>query len=246
VEVSDAAGPDLDAPEDAASSSAAGSGGSDAAASPLDEWPEPRPGWTTLKVLGLVAAVGFVAVMLALALQSRFDGEAEDSVDVGFMRDMIAHHEQAIQLGLLGVANTQDPGVNHFAQEAIVAQQWEVGYMTALLEDWGYDTGVLDRDAMAWMGMPTPLAEMPGMATPEQLAALRDASGAEADALFLQLMTDHHVGGVHMAEAAAATANDERVVALAERMARNQQREIQEYQRQADALGVTLEPIQVD
>ena len=59
-------------------------------------------------------------------------------------------------------------------------------------------------------------------------------------------MTDHHVGGVHMAEAAAATANDERVVALAERMARNQQREIQEYQRQAKALGITLDPIQVD
>ena len=94
--------------------------------------------------------------------------------------------------------------------------------------------------------MGTPLAQMPGMATPEQLAELRDLRGAEADAAFLQLMTNHHIGGVHMAEEAAATANDERVRALAERMARNQQREIQEYQRQAEALGVTLVPIQVD
>ena len=46
-----------------------------------------------MKVAGLVAVAGCVAVLLALALQSRFDGEAEDSVDVGFMRDMISHHE---------------------------------------------------------------------------------------------------------------------------------------------------------
>jgi uncharacterized protein (DUF305 family) len=205
-----------------------------------DEWGAPTHGWTTLKVVGLVAAVGFVAVLIALALQSRFDGEPEDSVDVGFMRDMISHHEQAIQLGLLGVANTEEPGVNHFAQESIVAQQWEIGYMTALLEDWGYDTGATDRDAMVWMDMPTSLAEMPGMATDEQMAAFRQMSGAEADAEFLRLMAAHHQGGLHMAEEARDRANDPRVVALATRMAKNQEREIAEYQRQADALGVDL------
>lgn len=63
-----------------------------------------------------------------------------------------SHHEQAIQLGLLGVANTEDPGVNHFAQEAIIAQQWEIGYMTALLEDWGYGTGSTERGNQEWSG----------------------------------------------------------------------------------------------
>jgi uncharacterized protein (DUF305 family) len=202
---------------------------------------EPVPSWTTAKVLGLVAAVGFVAVLLALVLQSRFDGEAEDSVDVGFLRDMVAHHEQAIQLGLLGVANAEDPDVEHFAQESVVAQQWEIGYMTALLEDWGFDTGDLDRDAMTWMDMaPTPVEDMPGMATDEELAALRTASGAEADELFLQLMSRHHQGGVHMAEEAAERANDPRVRDLAERMALNQQREIQEYEAKAASIGVEL------
>jgi uncharacterized protein (DUF305 family) len=201
----------------------------------------PGEGWTTAKVVGLVAAVGFIAVLLALALQSRFDGQPEDSVDVGFMRDMITHHEQAIQLGLLGVDNGQDDDVGHFAQEAIVAQQWEVGYMTALLQDWGYDTGSTERDGMVWMDMATPLGNMPGMASDEQMAAFRDMRGAEADAEFLRLMTAHHVGGVHMAEDAAERANDDRVVALAERMARNQQREIQEYRRQAQSMGIELE-----
>ena len=71
------------------------------------------------------------------------------------MRDMIAHHEQAIQLGLLGVANAEDPAVSTSPRRSIVAQQWEIGYMTALLEDWGYDTGSTDRDAMVWMDMST-------------------------------------------------------------------------------------------
>lgn len=202
---------------------------------------DPTAGWTTLKVVGLVAAAGFVAVLLALALQSRFDGQPEDSVDVGFLRDMISHHEQAIQLGLLGVANTEEPGVNHFAQEAIVGQQWEIGYMTALLEDWGHDTGSVDRDTMIWMDMPTPVANMPGMASEEEMAAFRQMRGAEADAEFLRLMTIHHEGGLHMAEEAAANANDDRVVALAERMLVKQQREIEEYQRQAQALGIELD-----
>jgi uncharacterized protein (DUF305 family) len=202
---------------------------------------EPVSSWTTPKVLGLVAAVGFVAVLLALVLQSRFDGEAEGSVDVGFLQDMVAHHEQAIQLGLLGVANAEDPDVGHFAQESVVAQQWEIGYMTALLEDWGFDTGDPDRDAMTWMDMaPTSVEDMPGMASEEELAALRTASGAEADELFLQLMSRHHQGGVHMAEEAAERANDPRVRDLAERMARNQQREIQEYEAKAASIGVEL------
>lgn len=203
---------------------------------------EPSSGWTTLKVVGLVAAVGFVAVLLALVLQSRFDGEAADSVDVGFLQDMIAHHEQAIQLGLLGVANAEDPDVVHFAQEAIVAQQWEIGYMTAMLEDWGYGTGDLDREAMEWMDMaPTSVEDMPGMASAEELAALRSASGAEADELFLELMARHHVGGVHMAEEAAERANDDRVLDMAERMALNQQREIEEYRNKAASIGVELD-----
>lgn len=212
--------------------------GGSAASERFDDQPG---GWTNLKVAGLVAVAGFVAVLLALTLASRFDGEAEDSVDVGFMRDMISHHEQAIQLGLLGVANAQDPDVVQFAQETIIAQQWEIGYMTALLEDWGYDTGSIERDAMAWMGMPGAVADMPGMATDDEMAALRSAEGAQADELFLQLMARHHAGGQHMTDEAAERAGDPRVRELAARMARNQRGEIAEYQRRADALGVQLD-----
>ncbi|MFF2012458.1 DUF305 domain-containing protein [Streptomyces sp. NPDC058195] len=44
---------------------------------------------------------------------------------------------------------------------------------------------------------------MPGMATRTELARLRDASGRAAEVLYLQLMTDHHKGGVDMARGCA-------------------------------------------
>ena len=43
-------------------------------------------------------------------------------------------------------------------------------------------------------------ALMPGMATDAELKKLGTLNGKQAEILYLQLMTDHHKGGVHMAE----------------------------------------------
>lgn len=198
------------------------------------------PFWSTPKVIGLVVVVAAFGVVLALMLQPRFTEPAEDSADVGFLQDMIAHHEQAVQLGLIASDGATDHTVRHFGVEAIVAQQYEVGYMTSLLEDWGYGTGDADRDAMAWMGMPTSVEQMPGMASEQEMAEFRDMTGSDVDVAFMRLMIAHHRGGVHMAEDAMANASDERVRALAGRMAKNQRAEIAEYEARADKLGFEL------
>jgi uncharacterized protein (DUF305 family) len=70
---------------------------------------------------------------------------------------------------------------------------------------------------------------MPGMQSDDTIAALRAASGADADRLFLTMMRDHHRGGVHMAEYAAEHAGSTRVRNLASMMARVQSGEIDEY-----------------
>jgi uncharacterized protein (DUF305 family) len=41
---------------------------------------------------------------------------------------------------------------------------------------------------------------MPGMATPEQLEALKAAQGKEFDRMFLQLMIEHHLGAIEMSK----------------------------------------------
>jgi uncharacterized protein (DUF305 family) len=43
-------------------------------------------------------------------------------------------------------------------------------------------------------------ASMPGMLSPEQLASLTDASGAEFDRLFLEFMIFHHQGAITMVQ----------------------------------------------
>jgi len=197
-------------------------------------------GWTTPKVVVLAVVAALMAALVAVSVADRVGTPSEGSVDVGFLRDMIHHHEQAIQLGVIGNANAGDPNVAHFALEAVITQQYEIGYMEALLEDWGYGTGDADRDAMAWMDMPTALERMPGMATGEQLEEFRGLEGAAADEAFLRLMTEHHRGGIHMAVYAREHASDPRVVDLADRMARNQSAEISEYAARAQLLGIDL------
>jgi len=79
---------------------------------------------------------------------------------------------------------------------------------------------------------------MPGMATPEQLADLRDANGQPAEVLFLQLMLQHHLGGIHMAEAILELSDDDDVTWLAEAMVSSQQKEIVAIQALLADLGV--------
>jgi len=205
-----------------------------------DETFDAPRGLGTWQVVGLVVVVALVAVLATVVIQERVGTPAEDSVDVGFLQDMISHHGQAVQLGAVGAETATDPSTRHFAQEALIAQQYEVGYMTALLEDWGLGTGDLDRDAMKWMGTPTAVEDMAGMLPAETVEAYSQVTGDEANGEFLRLMSEHHRGGLHMAEYAMEHASDERVRALATRIANNQRAELREYQMVADRLGVTL------
>lgn len=151
------------------------------------------------------------------------------SVDVGFLRDMIVHHDQGVQMANIALAEVDDPLVASLAKDVLVWQRYEIGVMSAWLGDWGYDTGGLDRTAMAWMNQPVPLAVMPGMQEPERMEQLRSASGLQREVLFLEMMTEHHQGGVHMASYASEHARWAKVRDFAGVLARNQAGEIAEY-----------------
>ena len=149
-------------------------------------------------------------------------------MDVGFMRDMSDHHDQAVQLALLHLDNGSDEVLRGFAVDTIASQRYEIGLMEARLRDWHVGRGSLPRKAMGWMGTATPVEEMPGMATRAELAELASLSGAPADRLFIRLMTEHHEGGIHMAEHAMQHADTEIVRDLAERIAKTQRLEIRD------------------
>jgi len=201
---------------------------------------EAASGWAVSKVVGLVAAVALLAVVATVVLTDRLGTPSSGSVDVGFLQDMTAHHGQAVEIAAIGAENATDPEMRSFAREVLIFQQYEVGYMEALLEEWGYSTGDSDRTAMKWMNMSSPVAAMPGMSPDSALRNARTVTGPAANAEYLRLMYTHHRGGIHMAEYAAKNAKDPRVVALAERIQSQQSSELADYERAAAKLGIKL------
>jgi uncharacterized protein (DUF305 family) len=185
-----------------------------------------RQQWVVMAaaVAFLAGAVGF---MLGAA-QGEPDRPARNSVDVGFLLDMRNHHEQAIQMSLYELRHGENLTVKGFASDIHYFQAYEIGLMERQLSLWGIDPQDRPATAMQWMGHPTKVNAMPGMATKTEFDALGDARGADEDALFVRLMQDHHRGGITMAEYAVAHAKTKFVRDLAGRMARVQTVEIQE------------------
>lgn len=189
--------------------------------------------WGPLVAILAVALV--VAVCAGLLLRERLSSPGNDSVDAGFARDMQIHHAQAVDMSYAVIVATEDPTIRAIAFDILTTQQAQIGTMSGWLDAWelpAYSSAPL----MAWMedghgghdGHDTDSdgALMPGMATEAEMEQLREATGVAAEILFLQLMIEHHRGGVHMARDAAENAEVEDVRALAERMAAAQEVEI--------------------
>jgi uncharacterized protein (DUF305 family) len=198
----------------------------------------PGLSWTRVAVLG--AALAFLGFAVGFFV-TRDQPPSASSADVGFLQDMITHHDQALGVAALTVAYGENASVRTFAREVLTQQSYEVGVMTQMLAEWGFSRDERSDEAMAWMGMPVPVEQMPGLLTDEQLAAVDEARGAELDQLFLELMAEHHRGGLHMAQAGAELAGDDDVAELAARLERNQASEINEYRQTAERLGMDID-----
>ena len=187
------------------------------------------PGLAYPRVAALVLVVALLVAGVTYWLTRPDTPGNPTAVDTGFVLDMRTHHQQAVEMALIELGNGENPVVMGFAREILVRQNVELGLMAAELDDWGIDGATRPDTAMDWMGHGVPYEEMPGLASDDQMAALRDASGTDADARFLELMAEHHRGGIHMAEYAAAHARTDDVRELAATMVAIQGVEINEY-----------------
>lgn len=180
---------------------------------------------TGLRVVALLVAVAFLAGAVGWSVGQR-DRDPLSSTDVGFLQDMGYHHEQAVQLSLLILAKDEvDPGLKSFAQEIIIGQRYEQGLFNAILDRFDHPSEP-GSEVMAWMGPGLPRDEMEGLATEEQVQELRDAEGADAEALWIALITNHHLGGLHMADWAARNGQDRATRNIARAMVRSQRGEV--------------------
>jgi uncharacterized protein (DUF305 family) len=141
-------------------------------------------------------------------------------VDVTFAQDMIVHHEGALQMAQLADGRAQDPRVLDLAGRIEAAQDPEIQTMTGWLEDWGQPTSPAQSGDMSG-GM-----DMGGMNM--DIEGLEAASGPGFDRMWLQMMTEHHLGAVDMAQTEIADGQNADAIALAEQIVESQSAEIDE------------------
>ncbi len=113
--------------------------------------------------------------------------------DAQFMRDMIPHHQQALEMSRLAPDRTNSPELLEIAGKIEAAQGDEITFM----EQWLTSRGESVDQSHAHTGHHM----MKGMATEAQMASLAAASGVEFDRQFLSLMITHHEGAIDMVEA---------------------------------------------
>lgn len=160
-------------------------------------------GWMAGTAAAVLVAAGAITYAVAEDDGSSSTPSA-DSADAGFARDMAVHHQQAVEMSYIVRDRTDDEDVRRLAYDIAQTQANQRGMLMGWLDLW--ELPKVSSDApMTWMGMGDMAsgedgALMPGMATNTEMKKLEGLSGKQAEIFYLQLMTDHHKGGIHMAE----------------------------------------------
>jgi uncharacterized protein (DUF305 family) len=113
-----------------------------------------------------------------------------NAADVTYVQNMIVHHRQAVDMALLAPNRAASAKLKNLADRIQDVQGPEIQYMSTWLRE--QEQAVPDHHGRH--------DGMPGMATPEQLEALKAARGKEFDRMFLQLMIEHHLGAIEMSK----------------------------------------------
>jgi uncharacterized protein (DUF305 family) len=141
----------------------------------------------------LALAIMFAAWIFFVLGDLRGRFPKENSPEVMFARNMIAHHAQAVDMATRIRENSTDQELRTFALDIMLTQQNQIGQMQAWLQLWSVPQEGLEAP-MQGMG------EAMGMASQEHVNELSSLSMSEAEVRFLQLLIRHHEGGVMMAQ----------------------------------------------
>ncbi|HEX6498209.1 MAG TPA: DUF305 domain-containing protein [Micromonosporaceae bacterium] len=191
--------------------------------------------WLALLGVLLAVAAAYTGGYLTPALRAPGD----HSPEAGFARDMSTHHAQAVDMAMMAYPKATLPEVRILAADIAMTQENQIGVMHTWLLNWHDSVNSLDPP-MSWMpDGPEALHDglMPGMATPQEMDKLRNATGKDVDILFCQLMLRHHLGGIHMVDGVLAVSHNQQVRDLATAMKTGQSGEVEVMHHLLDQLG---------
>ena len=120
--------------------------------------------------------------------------------DVEFMQGMITHHAQAVEMTALIESRTENKEIRLLGARISKSQSGEIEFMKRWLEIRRETVSppMTGHDMSNRHDLSSHHTLMPGMLTPKQMDALRKATGAEFDRLFLTGMIQHHNGALVM------------------------------------------------
>ena len=167
----------------------------------------------------------------ASSRQTASNGDVFNQADVKFATDMIPHHAQAVEMVNMTPGRTLDPAVQQLADQIREAQVPEVQTMTGWLTAWGKEVPAtsIDHEHADMEGMDSMEdmnQDMPGMMSADEMQQLKDASDAEFQTMWLQMMQKHHEGAIEMAKTEEQNGTFPAAVSLAKSIISGQQKEI--------------------
>jgi uncharacterized protein (DUF305 family) len=190
--------------------------------SPLPWWQNP------INILTMLVTMALAAGMVGWLVRDTADPRPNE-VDIGFLQDMREHHENAVAISFVFLDRAETQGsLRTVARSVVLGQAIDIGRMIQMLREMGQAEANMGDTSMTWMGMSAAVGSMPGIATPAQLDDLAASTGATANQLFVELMIEHHLGALEMAEFALTRANLPEVRGLAGSIVQAQQGEIAE------------------
>ncbi len=134
---------------------------------------------------------------------------------VMFLKQMIHHHQMAVEMGELATKNTKRAELNQLGKQIISAQKAEIEKMRGWLKSWHAETAAM--------------AQMPGMEKMmQEMDTMKAAKDADFDKMFLEHMTHHHQGAVEMAKLVDGRSDRAELKQLAGNIIKDQTKEIEQ------------------
>jgi len=163
-----------------------------------------------------------------------------NEADAAFMQGMIPHHAQAVVMAKMAPTHGASESLRILCERILVAQSDEITSMRNWLRDRGQMVPAADATHHTHImnGVAHDML-MPGMLTPEEMAALDKARGPEWDRLFLIGMIKHHQGALKMVDdlfEAYGALQDDEMFKFASDVYADQTTEIDFMQKMLDAL----------
>jgi len=124
-------------------------------------------------------------------------GLSHSEADVRFMRGMIPHHGQALDMTALVPTRATTNEFRSMALRMQISQRDEIRLMERWLTEREEDIPPPNAHRMMMAG---DMALMPGMLNAGQMEQLASATGQEFERLFLEFMIMHHEGALTMVQ----------------------------------------------